>query len=98
MITYCIKCKRDTECISYKINKTKNNRLLLKSVCKDCKKNKSRFYKGGLKGSLDPFNHHSGGSIDIHSKLIPLLPKRGLTLPGYNYCGPGNPLDNGNHV
>ena len=56
-------------------------RLLLKSVCKDCKKNKSRFYKGG--------------SINIHSKIIPLLPKRGLTLPGYNYRGPGNPFDNG---
>ena len=27
--------------------------------------------------------------------LLPLLPKKGLTLPGYNYCGPGNPLDNG---
>jgi len=45
MITYCIKCKRDTECFSYEINKTKNNRLLLKSVCKDCKKNKSDFIK-----------------------------------------------------
>ena len=62
MLTYCIKCKIDTECISYEINKTKHNRLLLKSVCKDCKKNISRFYKDG--------------SIDIHSKLIPLLPKK----------------------
>ena len=86
MITYCIKCKRDTECISYEINKTKNNRLLLKSVCKDCKKNKSRFY------------NPSGDSIDIHSKLLPFLPKRGLTLPEYIYCGPGNPLDNGKPV
>ena len=83
MITYCIKCKRDTACIGYEIVKTKNNRLLLKSVCKDCKKNKSRFYKGS--------------SIDIHTKIMPLLPKRGLT-PVYNYCGPGNPLDNGNPV
>ena len=63
MITYCIQCKRDTECISYEINKTKNNKLLLNSVCKDCKKNKSRFYKGG--------------SVYIHSKLLPLLPKKG---------------------
>ena len=29
---------------------------------------------------------------------MPLLPRRGLTLPGYNYCSPGNPLDNGNPV
>ena len=84
MLTYCISCKKDTECISCEIAKTKNNRLLFRSVCKDCKKNKSKFYKGG--------------SIDIHSKLMPLLPKNSLTLPGYNYCGPGNPLDNGNPV
>ena len=62
MLTYCICCKKDTECISCEIAKTKNNRLLFRAVCKDCKKNKSRFYKDG--------------SIDIHSKLSPLLPKR----------------------
>ena len=52
MLTYCISCKKDTECISCEIAKTKNNKLLFRSVCKDCKKNKSRFYKG----SRDPFN------------------------------------------
>ena len=36
----------------------------------------------------------NGSSIDIHSKLLPLLPKKGLILPEYNYCGPGNPLGN----
>ncbi|XP_060580207.1 uncharacterized protein LOC132736990 [Ruditapes philippinarum] len=30
--------------------------------------------------------------------MLPLLPKKGLTLPGYNYCGPGNPLVNGSPV
>ena len=39
-------------------------------------------------------SRYKGDSIDIHSKILPLLPKKGLTLPGYNYCGPGNPLDN----
>ena len=83
MLTYCISCKKYTECISCEITKTKNNRLLFISVCKDCKKNKSRFY---------------GGNIDIHSKILPLLPKKGLILPGYKYCGPGNPLENGKLV
>ena len=27
--------------------------------------------------------------------MFPLLPKKGLTLPGHKYCGPGNRLDNG---
>ena len=48
------------------------------------RKNKSRFF--------------NGGSIDIHSKILPLLPKKGLTLPGYKYCSPGNPLNNGKPV
>ena len=26
--------------------------------------------------------------------MLPLLPKKELTLPGHRYCGPGNPLDN----
>ena len=27
--------------------------------------------------------------------MLPLLPKKGLILPGHRYCGPGNSLDNG---
>ena len=38
---------------------------------------------------------NKGGKFDIHKAMLPLLPKRGLTLPGHRYCGPGNPLDNG---
>ena len=82
MKTYCITCKKETDNLKETV-KAKNNRLIFRSVCKECKKNKSRFYS------------YKGGSFDIHSKLLPLLPKKGLTLPGYNYCGPGNPLDNG---
>ena len=33
-------------------------------------------------------------TIDIHEAIgkLPIIPKRGLTLPNYNYCGPYNPL------
>ena len=27
--------------------------------------------------------------------MLLLLPKKGLTVPGYKYCRPGNPLDLG---
>ena len=37
MLTYCIKCKKGTEYIGCGIVKTKNNRLLFKSACKNCK-------------------------------------------------------------
>ena len=32
--------------------------------------------------------------IDLHKAIgkLPIIPKRGLTLPNYNYCGPYNPL------
>ena len=83
MKTQCITCKKETDGLRKETVKAKNNRLIFTSVCKKCKKNKSRFYS------------YSGGDIDIHSKILPLLPKKGLTLPGYNYCGPGNPLENG---
>ena len=34
-------------------------------------------------------------TIDIHSLLgkLPIIPKRGFTLPNMHYCGPYNPLE-----
>ena len=34
-------------------------------------------------------------TIDIHKVIgkLPIIPKRGFTLPNYNYCGPYNPLN-----
>ena len=34
--------------------------------------------------------------IDIHEKIgkLPIIPKRGFTLPNMKYCGPYNPLNN----
>ena len=34
-------------------------------------------------------------TIDIHKAIgkLPIIPKRGLVLPKYNYCGPYNPLE-----
>ena len=45
MKTYCLKCKKDTENVDSKIFRTKNNRLLMRSICSDCKNKKSRFVK-----------------------------------------------------
>ena len=36
---------------------------------------------------------NEGGKFDIHKAMLPLLPKKGLTLPGHS--GPGNPLADG---
>ena len=45
MLTYCLKCKRNTKNIDAKIIKTKNGRLALSSKCIVCGSIKSRFMK-----------------------------------------------------
>ena len=84
MDEFCIKEKKITENLNPEYVRTKNNRLMLRSKCASCGITKTRFVK-----------ESEGGKIDIHKMIMPLLPKKGLTLPGYNYCGPGNPLNNG---
>ena len=42
MKTYCVKCRKN---LNSKIFKTKNNRLIMQSICSDCGIKKSRFIK-----------------------------------------------------
>ena len=43
MKTCCIVCKKDTENKNPKDFKTKNGRMVLKSICSECNNKKSRF-------------------------------------------------------
>ena len=45
MLTYCLKCKKDTENVDLKMMKTKNGRFILSSKCAICDSKKSRFMK-----------------------------------------------------
>ena len=68
MLTYCLKCKGNTENIDTTKKKRKNVRLMLLSKCVACDSNKSRFTK----------EHESKGllsSLGIKTPLgkIPLL-------------------------
>ena len=45
MLTYCLKCKKDTESVDLKMLKTKNGRLMLLSKCDVCGSKKSKFIK-----------------------------------------------------
>ena len=43
MKTYCLVCKKDTKNKNPKVFKTKNERIILKSICSECNNKKSRF-------------------------------------------------------
>ena len=45
MLTYCLKCKKNTNNIYAKMLKTRNGRLMLSSKCSVCGSRKSRFMK-----------------------------------------------------
>ena len=45
MLTYCLKCRKDTKNIDAKIIKTRNGRLMISSKCAECGRKKSRFIK-----------------------------------------------------
>ena len=66
--TYCILCKKDTDNKNPKVFKTKNGRLILKSVYSVCNNEKSRFVSknegSGLLSSL---------GIRIPLSKVPLL-------------------------
>ena len=34
-----------------------------------------------------------GSGFDIHKQILKIAPYRGLIVPGHNYTGPGNPLE-----
>ena len=45
MLTYCVKCRKNTENLDSKIFQTKNYRLTMQSKCANCGIKKSRFMK-----------------------------------------------------
>ena len=45
MLTYCLKCKRNTKNKDAKMKRTKNGRLALSSKCVVCGSKKSKFMK-----------------------------------------------------
>ena len=45
MLSYCLKCKRNTENINPKAFKTTNGRMMILSTCAICGSKKSKFIK-----------------------------------------------------
>ena len=45
MLSYCLKCRENTESKNPKVAKTKNGRIMLLSICAVCDSKKSKFIK-----------------------------------------------------
>ena len=45
MLSYCLKCKKNTESISPKVLKTRNGKIMILSKCTICVSKKSKFIK-----------------------------------------------------
>ena len=45
MLSYCLKCKRNTESINPKVSKTTNGKAMILSTCAICGSKKSKFIK-----------------------------------------------------
>ena len=57
MLSYCLKCRKNTESKNPKVARTKNGRIMLLSKCAVCDSEKSKFIKQeeatGLLSSLE---------------------------------------------
>ena len=45
MLSYCLKCKKNTESIDPKVSKTRNGKTIVLSKCAICGSKKSKFIK-----------------------------------------------------
>ena len=45
MLSYCLKCKKNTESIDPKVSKTSNGKTMVLSICAICGSKKSKFIK-----------------------------------------------------
>ena len=45
MLSYCLKCKKNTESINAKVSKTNNGKTIILSKCAICSSKKSKFIK-----------------------------------------------------
>ena len=45
MLSYCLKCRKNTESINPKVSKTTNGKMIILSKCSICDSKKSKFIK-----------------------------------------------------
>ncbi|CAH3171124.1 unnamed protein product, partial [Porites lobata] len=53
---------------------------------------KHKYFTFYLSLTNKPLGWTMGSGVDIHKQILKVAPYRGITIPGHNYTGPGNPL------
>jgi Phospholipase A2-like domain/Domain of unknown function (DUF5679) len=94
-MSFCLKCKRNTDSINGIQATTKNNKSILKSICVVCGCKKSQFLKQvSAKGIFN--NALSNLGVELH---LPASEGEYVSdgsfnnLNKYSYCGPGTKFD-----
>ena len=103
MLTYCLKCKKNTKNIDAKMMKTKNDRFMLSLKCSICGSKKSKFTKEqeadgllsnlGIKAPLI-LSYKMNGMNKVVDRFLKIgdkfMPEMHLRQPGFIYsaCGP----------
>ena len=76
MLSYCLKCKRNTERINPKVLKTTSGRMMILSTCAICGSKKSKFIKEQeAKGLLSNLGLRTPYFVLIKSKLSNVINK-----------------------
>ena len=89
MMSFCLKCKRNTDSINAVHDKTKNNKPILKSNCVICGSKKSQFLKVG-KGLFNNALSNLGVELHLPASTGEDVPNGSFNnLYKYSYCGPG---------
>ena len=80
MLSYCLRCRKNTESKNRKVARTKNGRITLLSKCAVCESKKSKFIKKqeaggllsslGIKAPISKIFSRSSSVLIVLSKLI----------------------------
>lgn len=80
MTSYCVKQKKQTECVSgsEKIVTAKNGRKMMQCICAECGITKTKFIKGNKKGG-DLFDTTVGTATDLFVEYaLPWMSKKAV--------------------
>ena len=87
-MNYCVTCKKFTNSKNVQTRKTKNNQLILISICVNCGKKKSTF----IKKKIGSGKTETEVNLNLVNDLLNSGKLPEMHLPGHSFTGPGTKL------